>query len=228
MPELSGWQLAAALEPAKETSGDFYDFISLPNGRLGILIADVVGKGMGAALYMALSRTLIRTYAAQYDSQPALALKAANQRIQMDSHADMFVTVFYGILDPSDGTLTYSSAGHNPPFLLGSKNRAAPQALERTGIPLGMFEEMSWDQNLVHLAPGDRLVLYTDGITEAQNQQGAFFGPERLLSVAQAKLGCSAQVIQAALLEAVHEFVGPASGPTQDDITLVILARESL
>jgi len=222
LPDVPGWQLAATLEPSRQTSGDFYDLIPLPDGRLGILIADVADKGMGAALYMVLSRTLIRTCAAQHHTRPDCVLKAANRRILVDIQTDQFVTVFYGILDPASGTLTYCNAGHNPPYLL-AQNGATVQALRRTGIPLGMFKDVNWEQRKVRLAPGDVLVLYTDGITEAQNQRDEFFGEERLLEAAQANLARSAQDVQCALMAEVREFVGDA--PQFDDITLMVVVR---
>ena len=222
-PYVPGWQLAAALVPTKETSGDFYDYIPLPNGKLGILVADVTDKGMAAALYMALTRTLIRTYAVEYDKQPELAFSAANRRILTDTHSDLFVTVFYGIIDPVTGILTYCNAGHNPPYLLHAQNGEAVQTLRRTGVPLGVYEDETWTPGIVQLTPGDTLVLYTDGITEAQDRQEKFFGKERLLEVAQANLGRSAQEIQDAILTAVDKFVGNV---TQfDDITLMVVVR---
>jgi NarL family two-component system response regulator LiaR len=224
LPDVAGWQLAATLEPARETSGDFYDFIPLPNGRFGLVIADVVDKGMGAALYMALCRTLIRTYAVEHDTQPELVFGAANRRILLDTHSKLFVTLFYGVLEPSTGLLTYCNAGHNPPYLLRDQNKGPVQALRRTGMPLGIFEDVSWEQNSVQLAPGDVLVLYTDGIPEAQDRQEAFFGEKRLQEIVQSNLGRSAQEIQDALLAEVRRFRGDAS--QNDDITLMVVVRE--
>lgn len=225
LPHLTGWQFTATLEPARETSGDFFDFIPLPDGRLGILVADVADKGMGAALYMALSRTLIRTYAAEYSTRPDLALSAVNHRILTDTHTDLFVTIFYGVLDPVSGTLTYCNAGHNPPYLLSTQKGVSVQELGRTGMPLGVFEEVTWQPHSAHVAPGDVLVAYTDGITEAQDRQEVFFGQERLLGTAKAHLGRSAQEIHEALMNEVHQFVGDA--PQLDDITLMVLARDA-
>jgi len=225
LPDTPGWQLAATLEPARETSGDFYDIIVLPNGRLGILVADVVDKGVGAALYMALSRTLIRTYAAEYPEQPELALSAVNRRIVADTYANQFVTVFYGTLDLVTGTLTYCNAGHNPPILLSAEEEDAVQLLSRTGMALGVVENAVWEQGIVQLAHGDVVVLYTDGVTDAQDQQGTFFGKERLQEVARANLFRSAQEVQEALIAEVHGFVGDA--PRFDDLALMVVVRDS-
>jgi serine phosphatase RsbU (regulator of sigma subunit) len=223
LPDIPGWQLAATLKPSRQTSGDFYDLIPLPGGQLGILIADVADKGMGAALYMVLSRTLIRTFAIQHHPWPEQVLAATNRRILADIETSQFVTVFYGILDPSAGTLVYCNAGHNPPYLLRPQSRGAVQALHGTGMALGVLGDVTWGQKTVHMMPGDTLVLYTDGITEAQNANQAFFGNERLLEVIQASPGHSAPHLQNALLAEVHRFVDNA--PQFDDITLVIVAR---
>ena len=226
LPHVPGWQLAATLKPAREVSGDFYDVIPLPNGRFGILVADVSGKGMGAALYMALSRTLLRTYAIQHHARPDYVLGVANRRILMDTDARMFVTVFYGVLDPITGELTYCNAGHNPPYLLSSQNERPVQELRRTGIPLGIFEGETWEQSAVQLAPGDTLVLYSDGITDAQDEHETLFGEERLRETVQANLGRPAQDVQDGLIAAVHEFVGDA--PQFDDITLMVVVRGAM
>ena len=230
LPQAEGFELAAALNPCKETSGDFYDVLALPNGRLGVLVADVADKGLGAALFMALSRTLIRTYALEHQTRPDLVLRAANQRILTDTRNDMFVTVFYGILDPASGRLTYANAGHNPPYWFKApcadhaQESTTPQGLPSTGIPLGILEEASWKARSIDLAHGDTLVMYTDGLTEAQNQHDEFFGDQRLLQVAQENLTASASSIQDAVLAAVNRF-SPA-GTHCDDETILIIKRQ--
>ena len=219
-PHIAGWQLAAALEPARETSGDFYDFIPLPEKRWGIVVADVADKGAGAALYMALSRTLIRTFAAEHVTQPQRVLAATNERILEETHTDMFVTVFYGILDPETGTLTYCNAGHNPPCLLTGEGC---QTLGRTGMALGVVPDTAWDPGQVALGSGDRLLLYTDGVTDAYSPEGAAFGADRLQALAAANMGCSAQEMLDTFLAEIHGFVGDA--PQFDDLILMVLAR---
>jgi serine phosphatase RsbU (regulator of sigma subunit) len=221
LPSIEGWQLAATLRPARQTSGDFYDLIELPNGHLGLLIADVTDKGTGAALFMALSRTLIRTYAFEYPEQPEKALHVANARILQDSRSSMFVTVFYGILDPASGTLCYCNAGHNPPYILSA--HAEPRPLRNTGIPLGIVPDTSWAAETVRLEPDDLLVLYTDGVTEAQNADGALFDTERLLEAVRSCREHTALAVQDAILAAVDQFVGEAA--QYDDQTLMTLVR---
>jgi serine phosphatase RsbU (regulator of sigma subunit) len=230
LPQIEGWQLAATLKPCRETSGDFYDVISLPNGRLGILVADVADKGLGAALFMALSRTLIRTFAFEHQAQPELVLRSTNQRILTDTRNNMFVTAFYGILDLHTGQLTYANAGHNPPYLFKSRSSdnseelVKVQGLPNTGIPLGVLEEASWEAKSIGLDRGDTLIMYTDGITEAQNLRDEFFGDHRLLEVSQDNLRSSALTIQDAVMVAVDRFSD--SGAQCDDETLVIIKRQ--
>ena len=227
LPQIEGWGLSAALKPCKETSGDFYDVIPLPNGQYGLLIADVADKGMGAALYMALSRTLIRTFAFEHPTRPDLVLQAANQRILSDTQNEMFVTVFFAVLEPEQATLTYANAGHNPAYLfkaVEANEGKWPLELHNTGMPLGILPEAQWQTRSLTLAPGEVLVLYTDGVTDAQDHQGRFFGEERLVTVVQGKLTCSAAGIEQALESAVENF--SAKNAPCDDVTLVILKRD--
>jgi sigma-B regulation protein RsbU (phosphoserine phosphatase) len=173
---------------------------------------------------MALSRTLIRTYAVEHHTRPDFALRVANNRILSDAHVDLFVTVFYGVLDPLSGRLTYCNAGHNPPVLLRAQNPNGAEWLTRTGIPLGISRGQTWEQRSVQLGVGDMLILYTDGVTEAQNNAMEFFGEQRLLGAAQAQLGSPAQAVQDGLLGDIYTFVGEA--PQFDDIALMVLVRE--
>jgi serine phosphatase RsbU (regulator of sigma subunit) len=224
-PRLPGWQVAAALDPARETSGDFYDFIALPGGCWGIVAADVADKGVGAALFMALSRTLLRTYAGEYPARPDRVLAAVNGRILSETRAGLFVTMFYAILNPADGTLTYANAGHPPAYILDVGRSAAPRTLGKTGMALGVLETERWARKTVALEPGDLLLLYTDGVTDAQDPRGAMFGMEQLLQVAGAHLGRPADEMRDGIVTAIDRFADGA--PQLDDITLVVLAREA-
>ena len=221
IPEIPGWQLTATLEPARQISGDFYDFINLPDGKLGFLIADVADKGLGSALYMALSNTLIRTFANEYYDDPAKVLKAANQQILRNARANLFVTVFFAVLDPATGYIRYANAGHNPPFLFG---RNGIKTLNNTGMPLGIDEENDWTQDEVVISPGEILLLYTDGVTDAQNSAGEFIDRKIILTIVQKNIGKTVYDIQQGILDKVHRFVGDA--PRFDDLTLVILGRQ--
>jgi serine phosphatase RsbU (regulator of sigma subunit) len=225
VPDLPGWQLAASLTPARETSGDFYDFIPLSDGRLGIVVADVADKGAAAALFMTSSRTLIHTFALEHPNSPELVISEANHRITLDTHKGLFITLFYGVLDPNNGTLVYCNAGHNPPFLFQAQDNMEVRRLTRTGVPLGIVAETTWEQKTLHLSLGDVLVFYTDGVTDAQNQQELFFSEERLLASAQSNAGGMAQDIHDTIQMDIREFVGEA--PQFDDITMVVLVRDS-
>lgn len=227
LPQIAGWQFAARLRPARQTSGDYYDFITLPNGHLGILVGDVADKGMGAALFMTLSRTLIRTYAFNFPAQPDEVYRAANQRMHEDSQFSLFVTSFYGILDPEAGSLTYSNAGHNPPYWVHPHADGEIQPLVRTGIPLGIFENARWETATINLHRGDLIILYTDGLTEAENTNSEFYGEERLIASIRKHTTStrSADELMEALLADLNTFTG--EHPNTDDLALVIIYRES-
>jgi serine phosphatase RsbU (regulator of sigma subunit) len=224
-PDMPGWQFAVTLDPAGETSGDFFDIIQLEDGKIGFVIADVLDKGVGPAIYMTLSRTLLRTYATEFNLLPDLVFFATNERILKDTRANLFVTAFFGVLDPNTGEFIYSNAGHNPPYLLSTQNKQKPQALSKTGFPIGIDEEATWGRASVDILPGDVLVLYTDGVPDAQNAEGNFFKEESLVNVIKENLGSSAEALQRSILDSVYEFVGDA--PPFDDITLMVLIRDS-
>lgn len=222
-PSLPGWQIAATWRPARETAGDFYDFISLSDGRLAIVIGDVVDKGLGAALLMALIRTLIRTYAADYPDQPDRVLQMANQRLIADVGVGMFVTLFYGTLDPASGHLVYSNAGHPPPYLFRLSRDSNEAALAATGIPLGIMES-SWETGKLQIEPGEMLFLYTDGVMDAMDQHGEQLGIQRVLDAIREARERPVGQIQDNLLARVYAH---ALGlPQVDDISLVFLAQE--
>jgi serine phosphatase RsbU (regulator of sigma subunit) len=229
LPTMPGWELAVSLLPARETSGDFFDLIPLADGKVGILIADVADKGVGAALYMALTRTLIRTYAIEFDDeepQPEVVFFAVNGRILSDAHADLFVTAFYGVLDPATGILTYTNAGHNPPYLLRSHGEMSIDALPATGMPIGVEEDQLWERVSVALQPGESLVLYTDGVTDSQNCDGQFYESDRLLALLNEGMGKTAHELQDSILTAIHDWT--LNAQQFDDITLMVLTRDPL
>ena len=220
----AGWQVAAALKPARQTSGDFYDLVSLPDGRLGLVVADVVDKGVGAALFMTLSWILIRSYAVEYPREPQRVLRAVNDRILAEIDTGQFVTVFYGILEPATGALAYCNAGHPPPYLYSAHGGDSVRALNRTGMALGVTKSETWEKATAQIDRGDTLVLYSDGVTDAENVEGRSLGHERLKARAGAYPGSSAGDVLDALLAAIQEFAGEAVQP--DDVTLMVVTRD--
>ncbi len=219
-PVLPGIDLAGANLPALAVGGDFYDYIPLGDGRWGVAIADVSGKGVPAALFMALSRTFLRASALR-SPDPIVSVCDANRAIALDSKTSMFVTLFYAVLDAREKTFTYVNAGHNPPLLFRpGVSRAV--LLEGKGIALGILDEIELEVVRVGLESGDMLVLYTDGVTEATNESDEEYGVERLEAFVSAlPKDLPAKEVIAAIMQDVAEFAEAA--PQFDDITLVVL-----
>ena len=220
-PALSGWELAFAWRAARQVAGDFYDFFELSDGRLGLVIADVADKGMPAALFMALTRTLMRA-AALEEASPAAALARVNDLLVPDAQQGMFVTAFYATLSLEAGNLTYANAGHNRPLLWRARGREL-ERLDQGGMALGVMEGERLEDYAVRLEPGDHLVLYTDGVSEAFSPQGDMYGEERLREAIQAAAAGSAQSMLDAIGSSVVAFTGDVA--PSDDRTLVVLRR---
>lgn len=221
-PELEGFQLSAVNIPALEVGGDFYDFIPVSADMTGIVIADVSGKSVPAALFMALSRTVIRAKA-QSNKDVAEVIKEANKMILEDSKSSMFVTLFYAVLDQKSRTLRYVDAGHNPPLYYNERLKD-PIMLKAKGIALGVMDDIELEEKKLKLEEGDVIVFYTDGVTEALNAQGEFYGMERLFRIVKENHRLSAQEIMDKIQQSLGEFCG--SKPQFDDITLAVLKAE--
>jgi sigma-B regulation protein RsbU (phosphoserine phosphatase) len=220
-PVIPGIGIAAATIPAMEIGGDFYDFIPAGNRRWGIVMADVSGKGISAALFMALSRTLLHVSGSTMPD-PSAAVRQANRWIYDDSRSSMFVTVFFGILDPAALQFTYVNAGHNPPLLV--RDDCVEELCRSRGIALGVVPDVSIAATALDLRHGDILVLYTDGVTEAFNDRNEAFGDERLKEFLRANREKPARALLDDLVAEVRSFTG--SAPQSDDITLVVVKVE--
>jgi sigma-B regulation protein RsbU (phosphoserine phosphatase) len=218
-PSIPGIEIAARNIPAMEVGGDFYDFIPVSEHHWGLVIADVSGKGVPAALFMALSRTLVRASTAS-NPDPARSIAHANRLICADSKTSMFVTLFYAILDPSGMTISYVNAGHNPPLLL-HQGDAGVVLLKARGVALGVIEELELESVTLPIRPGDLLVLYTDGVTEAVNREMVEFGEARLEEAINRHRNATAGGVIIGILDAITAFIGEQ--PQHDDITLVVL-----
>jgi len=220
-PAISGCNVASFWSAARQVSGDFYDFVALPDDKWGIVIADVADKGVPAALFMALSRTVIRTVALNR-SDPAEVLMRTNEILDNDTQSDLFVTVFYAIWNPKTQVLTYANGGHNPPILMGKNGRS--HLLTGEGMALGVIPEIYVAKNAIQVAQGDTLIFYTDGVTEAMNEDFDEFGMERLHLIARANKRKEATSIVNAITNAVDDHAGET--PQFDDITLIVMKNE--
>jgi serine phosphatase RsbU (regulator of sigma subunit) len=219
-PELYGWQLAAYYKPAREVGGDFYDFLELEDGRLGLVVGDATGKGMPAALVMATTRGMLRAVAQSLDS-PGEVLQRVNDALYPDIPSEMFVTCFYAILDPKGGTLGYANAGHDLPYLWHSGDA---EELRARGMPLGLMPRMSYEEREAVLREGDSVLFYSDGLVEAHDPHYEMFGFPRLRALI-AEHGKKRSLVDS-LLEELYSFVGE-NWEQEDDITLLALERSA-
>ncbi len=222
-PESDLCEIYANMEPAREVGGDFFDVFGLPGGKIALAIADVSDKGVPAALFMMSSRTLLKGSAIGA-IEPGAVLKEVNDLLTEDNEAAMFVTTFYAVYNPHTGQVDYANGGHNPPLVVHSDGSST--LLPGTdGMALGVFPGVGFGQSAVVLSPGDLLLLYTDGVTEAMNADGEEFGMDRLQAVFANAPPDSPEAANKAVFKAVHEFAGET--PQSDDITCVtVLQRQ--
>jgi len=219
-PATSGYAGAARMIPATTMCGDFYDFIELSQGRIGLVMADVSGHGVPAAFFMAVARTNLRDMAAHH-AEPGACLAHTNRALCAQNPLELFVTMFYCVLEPTTGVLRYANGGHNPPYL-----RRVAGTIEvlngAGGLVLGAMPDVEYPDHEVQLRHGDRLVLYTDGITEACNSADEAYGTERLVAEFQAHGDGAPGSVVDGICHSVAAFAGTA--PQSDDITLTVLA----
>lgn len=218
LPNLPGWQVAAYYQPARQVGGDFYDFIDLPDGKVGIVVGDVTDKGVPAALVMATTHSILRGEAPRLSS-PGELLERANNRLFPDIPSHMFVTCLYGVLDPQTGRFIYANAGHNLPYV---RNGDETLELRATGMPLGLMAGMKYEEKEATIDPGQAILFHSDGLAEAHNPEREMFGFGRLKDEMAGRPGGNALIDH--LLERLTEHTGEA-WEQEDDITLVTLER---
>jgi serine phosphatase RsbU (regulator of sigma subunit)/anti-sigma regulatory factor (Ser/Thr protein kinase) len=218
LPRLSGWHVAAFYRPAREVGGDFYDFISLPAGKVGIVVGDVTDKGVPAALVMATTHSFLRAEAPRL-VDPSKVLRRINDLLVPDMPPKMFVTCLYAVLDPETGRLQFANAGHNVPYV---NTDSGVVELRATGMPLGLLEGMSYEEKEAVLEPGENILLHSDGFAEAHNPEGEMFGFPRLMKMTESKAGGERMIDE--LLKELDRFTG-SDWEQEDDITLVSLQR---
>ena len=221
LPVKAEWDLNAYFQPAREVAGDFYDVFELPDGKLVITLGDVADKGVGAALFMALYRSLLRSSLSnmmQLDDPKNKLIRAVvhtNDYVSKTHDLALFVTLFIGILDPETGLLTYINAGHNPPLLLQNGTHTL---IGRTGPALGIFEGQEFGADQLQIRAGDRLFVYSDGLEDVKNSDGEFYGSQRLLASF-----LQNDTNMEKIIRQVEQFMGDE--PQFDDLTLLVVDR---
>jgi sigma-B regulation protein RsbU (phosphoserine phosphatase) len=221
LPQEHDYQMFGSMKSARNVGGDFFDVVRLPDRRVGLAIADVSDKGVPAALFMMSTRTLLKG-AAIGAINPGDVIGTVNQLLCEDNDAAMFVTLIYGVYDPETGRLTYANGGHNPPLIVHSDNSST--LLPPTdGLALGLIPDYEYQQRTVTVAPGEALVLYTDGVTEAMNADEEEFGVERLQDIFKQSNPHEAHAITRLIFDAVDTFAGDT--PQSDDVTCLTLCR---
>src|ERR687885_1717183 len=221
-PTLRDWQVAQYYQPARAVGGDFYDFLYLPDGRLGIVVGDVTDKGVPAALVMATTRSILRGAATRLSS-PGQVLERANELLCPDIPPNMFVTCLYAILDPADGRLEYANAGHDLPYL--RRHDGSVEELRARGMPLGLMPGMQYEEKETTLAPGDNVLFYSDGIVEAHDPQYEMFNFPRLRDLLAGHPKENGPELINFLLDELGRFTG-SGWEQEDDITLVTLEHQ--
>jgi serine phosphatase RsbU (regulator of sigma subunit) len=222
VPQLQGWKISPYYRPAREVGGDFYDFHPLPEGRLGVVVGDATGKGVPAALVMATTCGMLQLAAQDLESSsPSEVLRRVNEALLPRIPANMFVTCFYAILEPRDGTLRYANAGHDLPYL--HRNGDAEE-LRARGMPLGLMPGMGYEEKKIELDAGEGVLFYSDGLVEAHDPKGEMFGFPRLRALV-ADHG-ELRSLGDFLLEEFYSFVGEG-WEQEDDITLLTLERSA-
>ncbi|HCX29791.1 MAG TPA: hypothetical protein DHU55_08495 [Blastocatellia bacterium] len=217
-PQLDGYDISAYNFPTEEVSGDYYDWVKIYDDQIGLVIADVSGKGVPAALLMAFLRASLRA-ATHIGYSPHISMAKVNYLLWESIERNQFVTAFYGILDVTNKTLTYTNAGHNPPLLLDKDGNS--KFIERGSLPLGMFKDTRYHEYYLTTEPGEVLVLYTDGATEAQSPQGEEFGRDRLAEAVKANRQLGARDLIAAVQKEVVEWTGGVGAG--DDVTFFVI-----
>jgi sigma-B regulation protein RsbU (phosphoserine phosphatase) len=221
VPQLPNWEFVALWRPASTVAGDYYDFVPGAGNKLGLVIADVADKGVPAALFMVLTRSVLRASMDRAPS-PAEGISRTNRLLCADASAGMFVTLFYALLDPASGEVTYVNAGHPPPLLCCAASGDLTKWMP-TGMALGVVEDTPFEQRTAHLERGDLLVFYTDGVPDAMDAQGHQFGMERLQRIVHDQHGAPAAEVAAAILQGINDFAG--SEDPFDDVAIIVVKR---